>query len=263
MISSPFQSWPTAFLPSTALGLLLLAAPCPVRADSDDTQAAVAVAGEVAAKQDMGLLFPDRGVGGQLTPPVIAQTVITPDASGWLATFQPNGSTLTAGNAFFQNLGTNGRTCFTCHEPQDGWGLSAADASLRFAVNPSDPLFRLVDGATCPSDNVSNPAAASAAYALVINKGLIRIGLPMQSTMQFEVQSVADHYGCNTNPVTGLTGPQSGTVSFYRRPLPSTNLGFLSTIMWDGREPDLFQSMQRSPTRRGVRARRRSSSSKS
>ena len=253
MISSPFQSWPTAFLPSTALGLLLLAAPCPVRADSDDTQAAVAVAGEVAAKQDMGLLFPDRGVGGQLTPPVIAQTVITPDASGWLATFQPNGSTLTAGNAFFQNLGTNGRTCFTCHEPQDGWGLSAADASLRFAVNPSDPLFRLVDGATCPSDNVSNPAAASAAYALVINKGLIRIGLPMQSTMQFEVQSVADHYGCNTNPVTGLTGPQSGTVSFYRRPLPSTNLGFLSTIMWDGREPDLFQSMQRSPTRRGTR----------
>jgi hypothetical protein len=27
----------------------------------------------------------------------------------------------------------------------------------------------------------------------------------------------------------------------YRRPLPSANLGFLSTIMWDGREPDLFQ----------------------
>jgi cytochrome c peroxidase len=25
----------------------------------------------------------------------------------------------------------------------------------------------------------------------------------------------------------------------YRRPLPSTNLGFLSTVMWDGREPNL------------------------
>ena len=25
----------------------------------------------------------------------------------------------------------------------------------------------------------------------------------------------------------------------YRRPLPSTNLGFLTTIMWDGREPSL------------------------
>jgi hypothetical protein len=28
-------------------------------------------------------------------------------------------------------------------------------------------------------------------------------------------------------------------VSVYRRPLPSTNLGFLTTIMWDGREPSL------------------------
>jgi cytochrome c peroxidase len=37
-----------------------------------------------------------------------------------------------------------------------------------------------------------------------------------------------------------LTGAQSGTASFYRRPLPSANLGFLSTIMWDGREASLF-----------------------
>jgi cytochrome c peroxidase len=74
----------------------------------------------------------------------------------------------------------------------------------------------------------------------VLSRGLIRIGLPMQSSMQFQILSVDDPYGCNTNPTTGLTGPQSGTVSFYRRPLPSTNLGFLSTIMWDGREPSLF-----------------------
>jgi hypothetical protein len=40
--------------------------------------------------------------------------------------------------------------------------------------------------------------------------------------------------------VTGLTGSNTGTVSVYRRPLPSANLGFLSAIMWDGREPSLF-----------------------
>lgn len=241
MISVDFRVWRTFFLPAgAALGLLLLVAQAPARADSDNAGAAAAVAGEVAQAQRMRLLFPEPEVRGQLTPPVIPQTVITPDPTGFLATFQPNGSTPTANNAFFQNLGTNGRTCFTCHEPQDGWGLSAMDAQLRFALNPRDPLFRLVDGATCPSDNVSNPAAASAAYSLLRNKGLIRIGLPMQAAMQFEVQNVADPYGCNTNPATGLTGPQSGTVSFYRRPLPATNLGFLTTIMWDGREPDLF-----------------------
>jgi len=41
--------------------------------------------------------------------------------------------------------------------------------------------------------------------------------------------------------VTGLTSPTTGIVSIYRRPLPATNLGFLSTIMWDGREPSLAQ----------------------
>ena len=236
------QAWRTWLLAtSAALGLQLFLAPYPARADGDDALAAAAVDGEVAHKQHMRLLFPEPTVGTQPTPPVIPQTVITSDPSGFLASFQPKGSTLTANNAFFQNLGTNGRTCFTCHEPQDGWGLSARDAKLRFALNPSDPLFRLVDGATCPSDNVSTPAAASAAYALLRNKGLIRIGLPMQSSMQFEVQSVADPYGCNTSPITGLTDPQSGTVSVYSRPLPTTNLGFLSTIMWDGRESDLFQ----------------------
>ena len=40
------------------------------------------------------------------------------------------------------------------------------------------------------------------AYNLVLGKGLIRIGLPMQSSMQFQILSVDDPYGCNTNPIT-------------------------------------------------------------
>jgi cytochrome c peroxidase len=223
----------------TGVAVAMLALASSGQASADDLSAH-ATAGEVAHKQEMSRLFPDGAAGTQPTPAVIPQVEITSDPSGQLATFQPNGATHTANNAFFQNLGTNGRTCFTCHEPQDGWGLSALDAQQRFARNPGDPLFRLVDGATCPSDNVSTAAAARAAYALVLDKGLIRIGLPMQSTMQFEIESVADPYGCNTNPTTGLTGPQSGIVSVYRRPLPAANLSFLSTIMWDGREPDLF-----------------------
>src|SRR5258706_3038503 len=42
-------------------------------------------------------------------------------------------------------------------------------------------------------------------------------------------------------PATGLTSPTTGIVSVYRRPLPATNLGFLSAIMWDGREPTFQQ----------------------
>jgi hypothetical protein len=80
----------------------------------------------------------------------------------------------------------------------------------------------------------------------LLNKGLIRIGLPIPANPEFQISVVTDPYNCNTNPATGLA---SGIVSIYRRPLPSTNLGFLdpedgdktkrNAIMWDGREPSL------------------------
>ncbi len=184
--------------------------------------------------------FKDATHSVQKAPPIIPRFEIDNDPMGAVATFQPGGATFPANNPFFQNLGTNGRTCFTCHQPQTGWTVSASDVAARFAESSgTDPIFRLVDGATCPSADVSTPKAKRRAYTLLIQKGLIRIGLPMPSGVQFEVTSVDDPYACNTNPVTGLTSPTTGIVSIYRRPLPSTNLGFLSTIMADGREPNL------------------------
>ncbi len=184
--------------------------------------------------------FKDRDQSPQKAPPIIPKFEIDDDSTGSVATFQPGSATFPANNAFFQNLGTNGRTCFSCHQPQTGWTVSARSVAARFADSDgADPIFRLVDGATCPTADVSTLRAKRQAYALLIEKGLIRIGLPMPSGAQFEVTSVDDPYACNTNPVTGLTSPTTGIVSIYRRPLPSTNLGFLSTIMFDGREPSL------------------------
>ena len=57
---------------------------------------------------------PDRGA--QHTPSIINQFDIDQDPSGAIASFQPNGATVTSKNAFFQDLGENGRTCFTCHQ---------------------------------------------------------------------------------------------------------------------------------------------------
>jgi cytochrome c peroxidase len=177
--------------------------------------------------------------GSQTTPAIIPMLDVDGDASGQVATFQPGGPTSTT-NAFFQNLGTNGRTCFTCHQPQDGWTVSAASARARFQASAgNDPLFRLVDGATCPTADISTPGAKRKAYKLLIDKGLIRIGLALPPGSEFTVTHVDDPYGCTTNPATGLVSPTTGIVSVYRRPLPATNLGFLTTIMWDGREPSL------------------------
>ena len=168
---------------------------------------AAARAGAIAHAQKMRRLFPDVGGDTQATPAVIPQLQIDPDLSGAVATYQPNGPTATAKNAFFQNLGTNGRTCFTCHQPEDGWSISARDAQKRFDADSDDPLFRLFDGATCPSDDVSTLPAKRKAYSLVMAKGLIRIGLTIPAAgLQFQITNVNDPYGCNTNPTTGLTG---------------------------------------------------------
>ncbi len=186
--------------------------------------------------------FMDADQGVQQEPPDIPRFEIDGDPFGAVATFQPGGATFTFNNAFFQNLGTNGRTCFSCHQPQTGWSVSAASVAARFARSGgTDPIFRLVDGATCPTDDVSTLAAKRRAYSLLIDKGLIRIGLPMPKNPEFVVTHVDDPYGCNTSSVTGLANAANPVFSVYRRPLPSTNLGFLSkvAIMWDGREPSL------------------------
>lgn len=185
----------------------------------------------------------DDHSASQDTPPVIPTFQLTLDPLGVLGNFQPGGRTRTADNAFFQSLGVNGRTCFSCHQPQNGWTISTRGVRERFhSTGGSDPIFRLIDGATCPTDDVSTPRAKEAAFGLLLQKGVIRIGMPLPAagTLQFEVTSVDDPYNCNTNPAVGLTSNTTGVMSVYRRPLPSTNLGFIGGIMWDEREPTLL-----------------------
>src|SRR6516165_1191053 len=108
--------------------------------------------------------FHDVNTGTQSTPPVIGQNTKDADPSGMISTYQPGGSTPTS-NSFFQDLGTNGRTCFTCHQPQTGWTVSAASARARFEASAGlEPLFRTVDGATCPTDDISTLQARQEAF---------------------------------------------------------------------------------------------------
>ena len=149
------------------------------------------------------------------------------DPTGTVATYSRNGA-LDLGNPFFQSLGTNGRSCGTCHLIENGLGLSAASVQARFASTGGiDPLFASVDGANCPN---AGPGSGPDAHSLLINNGLIRVALPVPGTVPLTV--VHDPYHCAL-----VVDPQKGpTVAMYRRPLPATNLGFLSTVMFDGRE---------------------------
>jgi hypothetical protein len=151
------------------------------------------------------------------------------DPTGDVATYNIAGD-LDESNAFFQRLGTNGRTCASCHHADQGFGLNASQARQLFiATQGKDPLFAPVDGANCPS--VSNDDAAG--HSLMLNNGLIRVGITLPANTEFDITPVYDPYGC---AVTFDPKTARRIISIYRRPLPTTNLGFLSTVMFDGRE---------------------------
>ncbi len=148
--------------------------------------------------------------------------------SGTVSTFSATGS-IDPNGVFFQALGTNTRSCASCHQLSQGMGLSAANAQSVFASsNGTDPLFLAVDGANCPSA----ASGDSAGHSLVLNNGLIRIAESLPSGTQFNISVAQDPYGCatTTNASSGQT-----MYSVYRRPLPASSLTFLSDVMWDAR----------------------------
>jgi cytochrome c peroxidase len=155
----------------------------------------------------------------------------TLDRTGFLGTYSSSGG-LDFSGPYFQSLGTNGRSCNSCHVASQGWTVSPPEIQARFdATQGTDPIFRPVDGAVCPSADVSTIEARRSAYQLLLNKGLIRISVPVPAGANFQITNIVDPYNC---PETTTSNP-----AMYRRPLPATNLRFLPTIMWDGREPSL------------------------
>ena len=138
------------------------------------------------------------------------------------------------GNPFFQSLGTNGRACVTCHQPSTGWTITPAEVRRRFERTQGlDPIFRTNDGSNSPLADVSTVEARRNAYSMLLDKGLIRVGIGIPDGAEFTLEEVDDPYGFAS----------ASELSLFRRPAPSTNLAFLSTVMSDGRETFPGQSI--------------------
>jgi hypothetical protein len=200
-----------------------------------------------STRQSSRVLFP-------LVLLILAVLMAIVGASGQQLTLVPNGtfflnptgesetySTINGGidltGPFFQSLGTNGRSCGSCHQPSDGMSVSAANVQARFNQTQGlDPIFRINDGSNCNHNiDVSTPAGRSSAYSLLRTRGLIRIAIEVPASADFRVMTVNNPYGCN----------EPDTISMYRRPLPATNLRFLSAVMFDGRESSPLTGTQK------------------
>jgi cytochrome c peroxidase len=150
----------------------------------------------------------------------------TRDDSGLLRTFTRSG-TIDHDNVFFQPIGSNGRSCDSCHRQEAAWGLTPREVRARFDTTAGmDPLFRKNDGSNAPNLDMSTVAARRKAYSMLLSRAVIRVGIGMPANAEFTLADVDDPYHYAS----------ASELSLFRRPLPSTNLAFLTGIMWDGRE---------------------------
>ena len=162
------------------------------------------------------------------------------DPSGQLRLLNKSGEVQTKGHPFFTPLGSNGRSCVTCHQPNSAMSLSLDLIRLRWAeTNGKDPLFVAFDGSDCPD----LPQDKEESHSLLLKRGLFRIALPWPPVTasgqllkpDFRIEVVRDPTGCNRKPAF---------ISVYRRPRVAANLQYIALpaggiLMADGRESTL------------------------
>jgi cytochrome c peroxidase len=135
-------------------------------------------------------------------------------------------------NPFFQSLGTNGRTCNSCHKLENAMGISVAKIQSIFnSTNGTDPIFSINDGSNAPTGayaDISSLTARKNSFSMLLAHGTIRVGIGVPSGADFNLTAVQDPYRFAS----------AAELSLFRRPLPSVNVAFNTLTMWDGRESE-------------------------
>jgi len=212
----------------TCLAVLSLGGGCVVGGEGDDSDLE---GDEPIAVESLARYDHDHNHGRHR---VLPNGVPFRNESGYAATVSTAGA-IDLSNEFFQDLGTNGRRCVSCHQPSTGWTVTPAGLRQTFERTRggtiddgtgAGAIFRLVDGANSPTADVSTLSKRRSAYSMLLNKGLIRTFLPIPANAEYELVTVDDPYH----------HASAAELSLFRRPLPTANIEFLATIMWDGRE---------------------------
>ena len=129
-------------------------------------------------------------------------------------------------NPFFQQLGTNPRTCATCHSPQQGWTTNKDILTLQlFLTLGLAPVFNLVDEGNRPDADISTFSARLNTFkATLADRGLTRFTRTISPAAEFTLIAVDDPYGWSDT--TRFSG--------FRRPTPTANETKAPSILWTG-----------------------------
>lgn len=147
-----------------------------------------------------------------------------PNPGGHAATFSTQGRVDLTGE-FFQAQGSNGRSCASCHIPEEGWSINPGTLQRLFnTTDGTHPVFNLLD-ANNPNADVSTVDARRAAYSMLLTRGVFRRGGAPRAEREWDVIAVDDPHGY-ANP---------NRLVHWRRGMPAANFALGSaTINWDG-----------------------------
>jgi len=172
-----------------------------------------------------GFLIVMSGCGmGDADEPITESTSALAAAGneyGTAETFHTSG-TIDLTNPFFQALGTNPRTCATCHSPDQGWTMTAAANKQLFKdTDGLAPLFNLVDQGTRPDADISTKHARRETFGPnTVALGVTRFTRNIPAAGEFTV-APEDPSGFST-PTQVLN---------FRRPTASANQTKVSSIL--------------------------------
>ena len=129
-------------------------------------------------------------------------------------------------NPFFQALGTNPRTCETCHSSAEGWTVNNLTNAVLFLTSlGTNPLFNLVDNGTRPDADISTFSARVNTFVdLSVGRAVTRFTRTVSPTAEFTLVAVDDPYGFSTTT----------QYSNFRRPAPTANESKVASILWTG-----------------------------
>ncbi|HEX8722941.1 MAG TPA: hypothetical protein VF736_20145 [Pyrinomonadaceae bacterium] len=143
---------------------------------------------------------------------------------GKAATFSTRGSVDLTGE-FFQAQGTNGRSCASCHVPEEAWSVTPGTLQHFFdETDGTHPVFNPLD-ADNPNADFSTPEARLAAYSMLLSRGVFRRGGAPRPNSEWELVAAEDPHG-----FANLT-----RLVHWRRSMPTINFALGSaTVNWDG-----------------------------
>jgi cytochrome c peroxidase len=146
------------------------------------------------------------------------------NAAGHVATFSTQGLIDLTGE-YFQPQGSNGRSCGTCHVPQDAWSITPATVQRLFdETNGLHPIFQPLD-ANNPGADLSSVTAREAAFSMLLSRAVFRRGGALREPREWDLVAVDDPHG-----FADLT-----RLVQWRRALPTINFALGSaTVNWDG-----------------------------